>query len=516
MIVKKAVFAAIAASAAAAFAAPLYMDQLEALKFKTVNGRELKGGGDIYVAATNAYRAVADVTEFGAVGDGRTDDTAAIMAARAEAVATGRPLYFPANAHGSTYLTRKGVIVESGMTVTSEPGVTLSSASAVLDGGGSTLRKVLAKAAAKGTNIVYLVDVGGLKVGQEVTLCVTSPGGYSETLADIVAIDEVEKSVEIDTGRFGDGTNKGLLNALPKGSYLLTDFALVKTVLARPCVNATVENLTLKPCGNMGDPYVYTISPIHQTKQQTSQSDFVVRNVTIDGSTHDGISIQGSGDIYVLNCTVKNVKHKGIHWGTSCDKVVVRGNRCLNCGSTEYEAVSNNKGTGAMYFCVNNHRVIIEGNFVKDCYKGVFGFDYRGNGESDYNPVIANNVFDNCTDCGMRLESGYGGTVCGNLFVNFGGKSVPLDISGENIVHTGMCVAGNRFCGFRADFEGAHGVLYAARGRGCVFRGNVLDEGDLVYTNAVNCVFADNSIGGRLVDLGTSENNAIDGNTTAE
>lgn len=387
------------------------------------------------LAAFHVSAGLVNVTDYGAVGDGKTDDTAAIMKAYKAASVPGGVLYFPKTAGGSVYLTRKSVIMRSGMVLTSDPGVVLASASAALDGGGKTIRRKVVRDSPKGATCVEVDDATGLVPGQEITIW-QKEGSYRETLADIVKVEG--NVVHFDTGRFRkDGLNKGNLYDRTGGkAVVLTDFALVKTVMSIEARDCAVENITIRSCGNEDDPYIYTISPIHQSPNRpAAQRLFRVRNVTIDGSSQDGISVQGSGDIWIEDCTVRNVKHKGLHWGTSCDRVIVRGNLCENCGSAASEKVSNNGGTGAMYFCVNNHRVLITDNVMKNCYKGVFGYDFRGAGETDTDSVIAGNVFDGCASAGCLIFGGQRLVIADNVFRNFTGKAKPIDLAGERRKH---------------------------------------------------------------------------------
>jgi len=498
----------------------LYLDQVKNLKFKTVNGRSLKGAGFVTVAGADSYRAVIDVADYGAVGDGRTDDTAAIMAAREAAVATGKPLFFPKNACGSTYLTRKGIILASGMVLTSDPGVVLSSASAVLDGGGQTIRTDLAESLAKGVSHVRVDRVAGFRPGQEITIVDKAPEGYSETPADVVAV--TNDTIYFSTARFSaDGqTDRGAFKNYPSTACILTDFALVKTIDTRKTVNTLIENITLRPCGNWKDPYVYTISPINQTHQMGNapQNDFRVRNVTIDGSTHDGISTQGSGDIIIENCHVRNVKHKGIHWGTSCDSIEIRGNVVENCGSTAYEAVSSNYGTGGMFFCYNNHRMIIEGNCIRNCFRGIFGFDGRDSGGQDTDSIIAGNVFENCEQVGLRVSGGFHVVVSGNTFRNFGGSSMPLYVQNEWLGLKYSVISGNAIGDFADTYANTNGAIRVDRAQGCVFKDNVVTANpnmsgspNIRLEGARDCLVTGNATDG-IVEIGTNCVNCVKSN----
>lgn len=502
---------------------PVYLDQLGDLPFKTINGRPLFGAGEMTVTSADSYRAVEDVADYGAVGDGKTDDTAAIMAALDAAYRSGKPLYFPKNGEGSVYLTRKGIVLLSGLTVTSDPGVTLASASAVLDGGGKTISTRLMELSPKGATSCRVESVSGLVPGQEITIFNKSvdESSYRETLADITAVDPETKTVTFDTSRFtASGLNEGNLYDRPAGyCFIHTDFSLVKSLRTKPAVNCTVENLTLRPYGNPLDPYIYTISPLHQANQIRAQNTLRVRNVTIDGSAHDGISAQGSGDIWIENCVVRDVKHKGIHWGTSCDRITVRGNLCLRCGSPAAEAVSDNGGTGAMYFCVNNHRVVIEGNRMVDCYRGVFGFDWRGTGENDSDSLIADNLFENCYLSGVSPE-GVSGTglnlkIAGNRFRGFTGGAVPILFDADPGL-AGAVISGNVIGGFADGYTNARGAIAIANASGVVIRGNVIERNpsasgstDIVIKESKNVAVSANVVDGAIDDGDAANENVV-------
>ena len=369
----------------------------------------------------------------------------------------------------------------------------------------------------KGATSCKVYSVAGLKVGQEVTIGDAS--SYGETLADITAIDPETKTVTFDTSRYVlSGVNTGALMEMPKNSAsLMTDFALVKSVGTIAAVNCTVENITLRPYGNPLDKYIYTISPLHQTRQAgSSQNTLRVSNVTIDGSMHDGISAQGSGDIWIENCTVRNVKHKGIHWGTKCDKIIVRGNLCVGCGSVENEKVSNNGGTGAMYYCSRNQRVIIEGNRMVDCCRGVFGFDYRSNGETDTDSVIADNIFDNCAISGIS-PAGISGTGCqlkitGNVFRRFTGNAVPITFT-QAKGPLGFVISDNIIGAFQDGYVNAAGAIVVSNAAGLVVSGNVIERNpaaagstDIVIASSTDVAVSANVVDGRIDD--TDEGNA--------
>jgi parallel beta-helix repeat protein len=267
-------------------------------------------------------------------------------------------------------------------------------------------------------------------------------------MADITAING--NTITIDTSRFtANGTNGGIKNAVSSGGYVLTDFALIKTIQTKAAENIVVENITLKAMSDISEPHIYTSSPISQTRQEMNvpQKNFRVYNGTVLDSANDGISIQGSGECEVIGCRVYNQKHKGIHWGTTLDMARIMNNFVYGCGSAQYEDASDYQGSGAMFFCSNNHRIIITGNHIENCYKGIFGFNYQGNGECDSNTIIANNTFKNCTVYGVILRDGIHAVLEANNFLGFGGTSIPVYVDNPNSQHLRNAVIANNTIG---------------------------------------------------------------------
>lgn len=444
---------------------------------KTINGTSILGAGNIQIGegGGGSSGVVVNVVDYGATGDGATDDTNAIMQALEVVRVAGGTLFFPYNAGNCTYLTRKGLVLESNMCVDADRGAILKNASAVLPDAagnpatGSCAVTTITANLAQGGHSCTVASTVGLAVGQEITIYTNNSAGYTDTHADITAISG--STITFDTSRFtSDGTDGGAVSAHASGSYLFTDFSLIETV-KRPSEHITIKNITLQPCGNANEPYVYTISPIHETAQSGNapQNDFRVIGVTIDGSAQDGISVQGSGDAWVEDCIVKNVKWKGIHFGTSCDKVIIRGNLLDNCGNTAPADDRNyNWGSGGIYWCVNNHRVLVEGNQINNCRRGCFGFDYRGNGETDTDSIISGNTFKSCAYAGVRTEGGWRLNVNGNVFLNFTGASVPIHSEG--------------------------GTADSGKLQHAVIANNIIGAFENAYTNTLGAIRLDNAL----------------------
>lgn len=297
-------------------------------------------------------------------------------------------------------------------------------------------------------------DASKFRVGDEIV--VWKSGSYTETMADIVSISG--KTITIDTSRFtSDGQNGGILNEVASGGYVLTDFAMVKTIMTKAAENVTIEGITIKPMSDMNEPHIYPSSPISQTKQTSAapQKNFRVIGVTIYDSANDGISLQGAGESVVVGCRVYNQKHKGIHWGTNHDMIRIEGNYVYGCGFAQYDNPSDYQGSGAMFFCSYCRRTIIRDNFIENCYRGVYGFNYQGAGEQDTDTLISGNTFKNCGQYGVLLRGGYRAIVTDNTFINFGGSSVALRTEQDgNFPFLAGVISNNVFGEFAANFAG--------------------------------------------------------------
>ncbi len=104
---------------------PLSLEDIQAVGFKTINGESIVGSGNIEIPGSGDYKAAVNAADFGAVGDGATDDTAALAAALAEAKKSRRPLYLPKTVPGGAYLISGPLTLEGSMSLTSALGVKL-------------------------------------------------------------------------------------------------------------------------------------------------------------------------------------------------------------------------------------------------------------------------------------------------------------------------------------------------------------------------------------------------------
>lgn len=485
------------------------------VKFEEQNNRikalEVSGGG------SGSFNHIVYVTAYGAKGDGVNDDTSAIMSAL-DVVKNrgGGTLYFPATSQ-NVYLTRKGIVLNSNVKVNSDYGVILKNGSAVLNdhkgnpGNGKCYIAKVTEIAEVGSHTITVDNTDGLAIGQEITIAESTCGSYTETLADITAING--NVITFDTSRFtSNGDDEGIINTIDVGGYVLTDFSLIKTCMHIEAVNVFVSNIILDACGNDKEPYIYTISPINQTKQAyTKQEDFYITNVSVINSSQDGISTQGEKNVKISDCFIDNIKYKGIHWGTSCENVDIVGNLLYRCGKTDDTvAGASNGGAGALYYCVNNHRVTIKNNKILDCYRGVFGFDYRGTGETDTDTIVEGNYFENITKEGVSLKAGRRMNLSNNLFTKFRNNSVPIkvEIEGGNKLQSSV-ISKNIMEDFDDTYNNEVGDIVILGADGCIVSSNIIrgNGQHKINVNVDNSVIANNIVKGTVVVNGSNNIN---------
>lgn len=110
----------------------VYPADLAAFDIAKVNGLSLVGSGDLSVTAGAADER-RDVTHYGALGDGVTDDSAAIAEALRAARETGRALYFPQTAAGGRYRVTKPIALNGNLVAFGERGVAICGGGTLLD-----------------------------------------------------------------------------------------------------------------------------------------------------------------------------------------------------------------------------------------------------------------------------------------------------------------------------------------------------------------------------------------------
>lgn len=110
----------------------VYASDVKDLMLNTIGGVSLLGKGDITIGSAEPYREVVDVAALGAVGDGNTDDTAAILEALRMAKSGGKGLYFPKTAGGGIYRINSPLILDSELNVSAALGAAIVGEGALL------------------------------------------------------------------------------------------------------------------------------------------------------------------------------------------------------------------------------------------------------------------------------------------------------------------------------------------------------------------------------------------------
>ena len=459
------------------------------------------GGGGTAIVVTDYYK------------DGITEDSDAIEAAIEEAKSFGKVLYFPKG----IYKLKRSIQLWNNAVIDGDKGSVLTHKA--VDGNGCIMT-TLASATAIGDTTISVSSVAGLNVGDEIVICNTTSGSYQETMCKIMAING--NVLTIDATEWHGSA--GVRMAYPTGStHITTDFALIHTHWVNGANNCVIKNITIQANGNNNEPYIYSQSPIHIHRDKAY--DISIEDVIIDGSVNDGISIQGSAKQRVIGCTVKGVKWKGVHWGTTSADVLVERCWFSDCGKVATTGNNNNWGGGAIYSCYNNHRLRVINNYITDCLRGVFGFDYReGADGTDESFIISGNII-NAPKCigdfggiGIYISGARWGSVIGNNFSNFGKNSTPIFVNNEDGRTIAVTIADNTIGCWASDYVGNSdcGALCVKGASNIVVTGNNISNlthgsheapytpitgyANLIVDGCAKCIVTSNIVAGGKVE----------------
>lgn len=387
-----------------------------------------------------------NVKDYGAVGDGETDDTAAIRTARDVARLTKKALYFPAG----TYMLSGSIQIYSDMHIIGEKGATLKKYSAVVQN--------LTKAGEIGDTIVYVSDASQYKVGQDIYVGLNGSGNYADTVGYITSIDTETNGITFEVyPRHSADKNAGLARAVSTSGLVSTSFSMICTYRQEDAgSNIRIEGLTFD--GNKlasGEPNAYQLSPIHI---DPNMMDVTVRDCRVYKSNADGISLQNGGQSTVDNCIIDTTGYHGIHPGFTIKGVAISNCYIYNCPNS------------GVYDCYDVDSLEISNCYFVNCLYGIGGLDVESNGSN-----IVACTFVDCNE-GVYLRATNGGAsvaACSFQSCNIG---VSGYVSGTATV-TG-CMFKN--CNKAALFRNAWDM---------VFTGNVVKE----CTLPVSCEIYENN-----------------------
>ena len=372
------------------------------------------------------------VKDFGALGDGVTDDTDAIRKARNAARLNSKPLYFPAG----TYMLRGCIQIFSDMRIIGEKGAVLKKFTATVQN--------LTKAAAKGDSTVYVADVSGFKVGQDVFIGSTASGSYSDTVGYITAIDANAKSITFDVyPRHSDNPKAGLNQAVATTGVISTSFSMLCTFSRDDSGgNIVIEGLEFDGNKIPSEPLGYELSPIHI---DPNKMNVTVERCHVVSSNADGISLQNAGQTTVHNCIVEGTSFHGIHPGYTHEGVNISDCFIYDCPDS------------GVFDCYNIDSLNITNVFFKNCKNGIGGLDSLSNGTN-----ITGCTFWDC-DVGVGANAYEGGVSIAGCSFQYCAIGVKVYVAGT-VTITG-CV-----------FQGGTTVLHLARASYVVFNGNMIKD----------------------------------------
>ena len=451
-------------------------------------------------------------TDFGAVGDGVTDDTEALERLFATAAAKKMAVYIPKG----TYMIRRPLTIMSGMEIYG-------------DGYTSIIKKFPA-AWHKLTNpiptgvynddeynsISVMVDgVSGYHVGDHCFISYSTnpfqPGNTKArycTYGEIIEINDsaiVENGIEkyeVKIKSAHDSEKHGVVYQHAAGTVLSTSFPILRSWSFKDeCINVYIHDICLD--GNRQtngpsyngvtyEPMEWTNACIHFDAYSSSKLNgisynnhsynHVIVHCKLINASYDGLSDQGEGGLYVKNCSIQNNAMSGVHLGTVFNGAIITGNTMK--GNTE-------RGAG-VFFCQDVTNVIVEGNTISSFNHGCSDEEYATVGK--YN-IIRNNTFSNMTtyvfDFLKSSSSKHGGgllitgnTIKGLKYTLFAGDYLDdVIITNNNIASVDLV---------------PETLISSKKSNGMIIVGNTLPEGTSIpqpvdVTDATNVVEASNS-----------------------
>lgn len=388
----------------------------------TALGNATSGAGGPFIDVTGA--------DYGAAGDGVTDDRAAIQAAiDAASAAGGGVVFLPAG----TYLIKRPLFLPSKVTLmgAGRGATTITKPASV--------KSLLTANAPAGATSVTVTSATGFEVGGPIHLSDTSSYEWLSTQGTITDITGNVITFTNAEGLGGTGLDGALQTSRTATAY--TSFPMIRNVSASTRI--AVRDLTID--GNKsandptpaGDPTLannttdFTIAPIHWVETYYS----LVENVEILNAAGDAYSDQANGSGATLKstrnairgCIIRNPSRHGVHLGTSMDGAFVTGNEITGCGWF------------ALFYCAYACNSVASDNIINNCASGFAGIDDR-----DFGNVIANNVVTNWTLYGIDGSTVNGGsatpgrlTITGNRLSGAGAAGRAISINQPNCTITG-------------------------------------------------------------------------------
>ena len=357
-------------------------------------------------------RGCISVKDYGAVGDGVTDDTESMERAFADAARMNVSLYVPSG----TYMIRRPLTLKSGMEIYG-------------DGNSSVIKKIpaawhkLTDAISTGVynddedhTITLKVDgVSGYHVGDHCFISYSNnpfnPSNVRARYCSYGEIAEINEEPIVENGKtkyevkFKSAFNSeklGVVYSHPVGAVLSTSFPVLRSwAFQDECINVYIHDITID--GNRqteGPTYngvtyepmewangcihfdAYGTSKVNGISYNHHSYNHILERCNIINSSYDGISDQGEGGLIVKNCTISNSAMHGVHMGTIFANALIIGNTMTGNGV---------RGAG-VFFCQDVTNVVIDSNKIKAFNHGCSDVEYSTAGKFN---IIRNNTFTN-------------------------------------------------------------------------------------------------------------------------
>lgn len=306
------------------------------------------------------------VTDFGAVGDGVTDDTAAIFAARDFAEANRLALVFPPCA--DAYMLSRGVVIRESIQVLCMKGAEVRKFPAFTSAVTAPLNV--------GDTIIPVADASGFTVGYDVMVGAFATDSYANTIGLITDRDLINNTITISAYK-----STGMNTAFASGAVASTTFAMFytnRTINQSKKISPEFIAMNLDGNKQFNEPESYPMSPIFIDSTHTAVPR--IEYCTVRNSSADGISDQSDGGAFMMFNRVFDCGVHGYHMGftNSADKVM--GNYAENCAKSGY------------YWCFAVTECMATNNVAKNCLNGFYEID--GN---DVRALLVGNITIDCT-----------------------------------------------------------------------------------------------------------------------
>ena len=339
--------------------------------------------------------------DFGAMGDGQTDDTDALERLFETAFNAKKAVFFDPG----TYVIRRSLLLRSGMEIYGE-NATLKKKTAITT--------TLSEAVVKGQTYLDLKSASGFKVGDQFVIASNSGANFC-TYGIITAIEgnrihfnNILSDVQTDF--------PGCIMDYAAGLSVSNSFALLRSWSTRyDCDGVYIHDMTLDGNRIYSEPRVWACSCIHLDayngegytgntgiEYRHVQRNLIARNLTIKNSPCDAISDQGAGGLIVSDCEMVNNAMHGVHVGTIFTNGVISNNTMTGNGIN---------GSG-VFFCQSVTNVIVANNIITKFYHGCSDEEFGTCGKYI---LIRNNTFNNISSYVFDFLKANAGTRGGGL-----------------------------------------------------------------------------------------------------